>query len=102
VTHLGESALAYSAIDYTQPLAVVFGSEAAGVSAEALSHADFGIRIPMFGMVQSLNLSVSVAIILYEAMRQRLAAGFYANRRLADAEYERLFKKWLTSASENT
>lgn len=102
VTHLGESALPYSVIDYTQPLAVVFGSEAAGVSAEALSYADFGIRIPMFGMVQSLNLSVSVAIILYEAMRQRLAAGFYANRRLADAEYERLFKKWLTSASENT
>ena len=54
----------------------------------------------MFGMVQSLNLSVSVAIILYEAMRQRLAAGFFEKRRLADAEYEFFFKKWLAPPPE--
>ncbi len=101
VTHLGESALPHSAVDYTQPLALVFGSEAAGVSAEALSYADYEIRIPMFGMVQSLNLSVSVAVILYEAMRQRLAAGFYEKRRLPDAEYEHFFRKWLSRPSEN-
>jgi tRNA (guanosine-2'-O-)-methyltransferase len=101
VTHLGETAVPYSDIDYTQPLAVVFGSEAAGVSGQALSYADYEVRIPMFGMVQSLNLSVSVAVVLYEAMRQRLAAGFYEKRRLSDAEYERLFKKWLSSPSEN-
>ncbi|OGD22743.1 MAG: hypothetical protein A2W03_04100 [Candidatus Aminicenantes bacterium RBG_16_63_16] len=100
VTHLGESALPPSAVDYTQPLAVVFGSEAAGVSARALKYADYEIRIPMFGMVQSLNLSVSVAIILYEAMRQRLAAGFYEKRRLTDAEYEYFFKKWLAPPPE--
>ena len=100
VTHLGEAALPYSAVDYTQPLAVVFGSEAAGVSAKALKYADYEIRIPMFGMVQSLNLSVSVAIILYEAMRQRLAAGFYEKRRLTDAEYEFFFKKWLAPPPE--
>ena len=100
VTHLGESALPHSAVDYTQPLAVVFGSEAAGVSAQALKYADYEIRIPMFGMVQSLNLSVSVAIILYEAMRQRLAAGFYDKRRLTDAEYEFFFKKWLAPPPE--
>jgi tRNA (guanosine-2'-O-)-methyltransferase len=101
VTHLGESALPYSDIDYTQPVAVVFGSEAAGVSAEALSLADYEIKIPMFGMVQSLNLSVSVAVILYEAMRQRLAAGLYGKRRLSDAEYEHFFKKWLSPPPEN-
>jgi tRNA (guanosine-2'-O-)-methyltransferase len=101
VTHLGESALPYSDIDYTQPVAVVFGSEAAGVSAEALSFADYEIKIPMFGMVQSLNLSVSVAVILYEAMRQRLAAGLYGKRRLSDAEYEHFFKKWLSPPPEN-
>jgi len=101
VTHLGESALPYSAVDYTQPLAIVFGSEAAGVSARALSLADYEIKIPMFGMVQSLNLSVSVAVILYEAMRQRSAVGLYGKRRLADAEYERLFRKWLSPPSEN-
>jgi tRNA (guanosine-2'-O-)-methyltransferase len=100
VTHLGESALPYSDIDYTQPMAVVFGSEAAGVSAQAMSFADYEIKIPMFGMVQSLNLSVSVAVILYEAMRQRLAAGFYGRRRLSDAEYELFFKRWLSPPSE--
>lgn len=100
VTHLGASALPYSDVDYTQPLAVVFGSESAGVSAEALSYADYEVRIPMFGMVQSLNLSVSVAVVLYEAMRQRLHAGFFDKRRLADAEYERLFRKWLAGPSE--
>lgn len=96
VTHLGESALPYSAIDYTRPVAIVFGSEAAGVSASALGYADYEIKIPMFGMVQSLNLSVSVAVVLYEAMRQRLAAGFYEQRRLSDADYERFFKEWLS------
>ena len=101
VTHLGESALPYSDIDYTPPVAIVFGSEAAGVSAEALSFADYEIKIPMFGMVQSLNLSVSVAIILYEAMRQRLPVGLYGKRRLADAEYEHFFKKWLSPPPEN-
>jgi len=99
VTHLGESALPYSAIDYTRPLAIVFGSESAGVSRQALAYADHEIKIPMFGMVQSLNLSVSVAVVLYEAMRQRQAAGFYDRRRLSDEDYQRLFKKWLSPPS---
>jgi tRNA (guanosine-2'-O-)-methyltransferase len=102
VTHLGESTLPYASIDYTRPTAVVFGSESAGVSARALDYADAEIKIPMFGMVQSLNLSVSVAVILYEAMRQRLAAGFYERRRLSDSEYERLFRKWLSPPGEDT
>lgn len=100
VTHLGEGAVPHSALDYTQPLAVVFGSEGSGVSAEALSYADYEIKIPMFGMVQSLNLSVSVGIVLYEAMRQRLAAGFYQRQRLSDEEFDFYFKKWLSPSQE--
>jgi tRNA (guanosine-2'-O-)-methyltransferase len=100
VTHLGESAVSHSALDYTQPLAIVFGSEGSGVSAEALSYADYEIKIPMFGMVQSLNLSVSVGIVLYEAMRQRLAAGFYQRQRLSDEEFDFYFKKWLSPSQE--
>jgi tRNA (guanosine-2'-O-)-methyltransferase len=102
VTHLGEGAVPHTDLDYTQPIAVVFGSESSGVSLEALGYADYEIRIPMFGMVQSLNLSVSVAVVLYEAMRQRLAAGFYRKRRLSDEEYDFFFKKWLSSPSTET
>jgi tRNA (guanosine-2'-O-)-methyltransferase len=100
VTHLGKDARPYTELDYTQPLAIVFGSEAAGVSPQALDVADYKIRIPMFGMVQSLNLSVSVGIILYEAMKQRWARGFYNQRRLTDQDFEEYLERWLSSGLE--
>jgi len=94
-TRLGERARPYTDLDYTRPLALVFGSESLGISDEALSFADEVIQIPMVGMVRSLNLSVAVAVVLYEAFKQRAAKGFYNERRLAEADFERLFKKWL-------
>ena len=96
-THLKEKALEYTELDWAQPLAIVFGNEAEGISDEALSLADYIIRIPMVGMAQSLNLSVSVGIILYEAMKQRRAKGYYDQRRLAEDEFERFTKNWLSS-----
>jgi len=95
-THLGEKSLSHSAIDYSQALAIVFGSESKGISTEALELSDYRIKIPMIGMVQSLNLSVSVGIILYEAMKQRLKKGFYKNKRLSSEEFEKYLKKWLS------
>jgi tRNA (guanosine-2'-O-)-methyltransferase len=95
VTHLGEESIPYTELDYTQPLALVFGSESEGISEESLGFADYRIRIPMVGMVQSLNLSVSVGVILYEAFKQRREKGFFDGRRLEDAEFERLRSKWL-------
>jgi len=97
VTTLSPLALPYTELDYCQPLALVFGNEAEGVSAEALSLSDYQIHIPMVGLVQSLNLSVSAAIILYEAFRQRQARGWYAERRLPDSEFEQLLKIWLAN-----
>jgi tRNA (guanosine-2'-O-)-methyltransferase len=99
-TGLGKEAVPYTEFDYTEPLALVFGSEAAGVSADSLTFADEIVRIPMLGMVQSLNLSVSVAVILYEALRQRAAKGFLERPRLRDPELERLRKKWLRLGEE--
>jgi tRNA (guanosine-2'-O-)-methyltransferase len=96
VTHLDKDAVSYSDLDYTQPLAVVFGSESEGVSRETLELADLRVRIPMLGMVQSLNLSVSVGVILYEAMKQRRARGFFDRRRLSDEEFETYLQKWLS------
>jgi tRNA (guanosine-2'-O-)-methyltransferase len=92
---IGPGALPYDRIDYTTPTALVFGSEAAGLTPEALSCADETIAIPMVGMVQSLNLSVSVAVVLYEAFRQRQAKGMYDRPRLSPSELERLERQWL-------
>jgi tRNA (guanosine-2'-O-)-methyltransferase len=95
VTHLAENAVDFTELDYTRPWAIVFGNESDGISAEALEMADAGIRIPMLGMAQSLNLSVSAGVILYEALRQRRAKGFFKEKRLSEEEFEALKKKWL-------
>jgi len=96
-THLQKESVPYTDIDFTRPLAIVFGSESEGISEASLAFADAVIRIPMLGMVQSLNLSVSVAVILYEALRQRAAKGFFENPRLSPGEFDGLLKKWLKS-----
>jgi len=101
VTHLDKAAVSYTDLDYTQPLAIVFGSEAEGVSQEALELADLRVQIPMLGMVQSLNLSVSVGVILYEAMKQRRACGFYDRRRLGEEDFQTYLRKWLSADREN-
>ncbi len=64
-------------LDLTGKVALVFGNEHRGVSEEVKYLADKNFLIPMLGMVQSLNVSVSVAVCTFEAMRQRLSAGMY-------------------------
>lgn len=61
----------YHEQDFTGPSAVVMGTEADGLSAFWLENADTRIKIPMRGLIDSLNVSVSTAIITFEAMRQR-------------------------------
>jgi len=57
--------------DLTGPLAFVIGSEGGGLGRLVAEHCDFQIRIPMVGKVGSLNASVSAALLVYEAIRQR-------------------------------
>jgi tRNA (guanosine-2'-O-)-methyltransferase len=59
-------------------MALLFGNEKNGLSDLALSYSDGNFLIPMFGMSQSLNLSVACAVTLFEAQRQRLDKGMYA------------------------
>ena len=94
-THLGPGAVPYDQLDYTGPTAIVFGNEKEGLSAGALELADVKIRVPMFGMVQSLNLSVSVGVILYEAVRQRTARGYFNEPRLTPEELLNYISRWL-------
>jgi tRNA (guanosine-2'-O-)-methyltransferase len=99
-THLQKDAVPYTAVDFARPIALVFGSESEGISDESLAFADKIVRIPMLGMVQSLNLSVSVAVILYEALRQRAEKGYLDRARLPGEEFERLKKRWLNLSEE--
>ena len=95
--HFSERAVDFRTIDYTQPTAILVGSELYGVSERAAEHADEHILVPMLGMVQSLNVSVATAIILYEAQRQREKAGMYDQQQIDDASFERLRFEWLHS-----
>ena len=64
--------LALTGADLSGPTAIVVGSEARGLPPAWLERADVRVRIPMFGRADSLNVSISAAIIVYEAVRQRL------------------------------
>lgn len=64
------SQLHYDA-DYTAPSAIIMGSEEDGISTDLLKMADLKIKIPLFGTIESLNVSVACGVILYEAVRQR-------------------------------
>lgn len=83
-------AVDFRSIDYTLPTAIVVGEELKGPSEEALQTADRCIYIPMAGMVESLNVSVAAAVVLFEAQRQRTLAGMYGSRQFPDGEFERL------------
>ena len=61
----------YSDIDLREPIAIVVGTENEGLTDFWLESADVRVKIPMLGKVNSLNVSVSTALIVYEALRQR-------------------------------
>jgi len=86
-TSLGENSKDYRELDYTRPTAILVGEELEGISEQAIQMADENISIPMIGMVQSLNVSVASALVLYEAYHQRMAAGSYDSRSLDDDTY---------------
>ena len=65
------ASVAYTSIDFTKPSAIVVGTEATGLSEEWLSNTTQNIIIPMLGAIDSMNVSVSAAIITFEALRQR-------------------------------
>jgi tRNA (guanosine-2'-O-)-methyltransferase len=94
-TALAETSRTLYAVDLTRPVALVFGNEHRGVSPAALEQADGSLVIPMMGMVQSLNVSVACAVALYEALRQRRAAGRYDVPQLDEASRVALEETWI-------
>jgi tRNA (guanosine-2'-O-)-methyltransferase len=75
-------------------VALVFGNEHRGVSEGAAASADGRFMIPMYGMIESLNVSVACAVSLYEALRQRLEHGCYSKPKLSDSALRTLAEEW--------
>ena len=96
-----QAAVDYRVIDYTKPTAIVFGAELDGISQDTLDGADGEIKVPMQGMVESLNVSVANAVVLFEAQRQRLRAGHYDTCRLENDVYEKLLFEFAYSEVAN-
>lgn len=92
--HPHPQAVDFRAVDYTRPTCFVVGSELHGLSERALSLVDHTVVAPMEGMVKSLNVSVASAVLLYEAQRQREAAGYYDSPRLEEERLQRLLFQW--------
>nr|WP_246865812.1 RNA methyltransferase [Croceivirga thetidis] len=61
----------YDELDYRNPSSIVVGTESSGLTSEWLENSDQNIIIPMQGQIDSMNVSVSAAILIFEAKRQR-------------------------------
>ncbi|SHI64909.1 tRNA (cytidine(34)-2'-O)-methyltransferase [Parasporobacterium paucivorans] len=79
----------YSQVHYSPDSYIMFGKESAGIPEEILAqHPDRAIRIPMMPTIRSLNLSNSVAIVLYEALRQNNFPGMQMKGSLTNYDWK--------------
>jgi tRNA (guanosine-2'-O-)-methyltransferase len=81
-------------LDLSQNIALVFGNEHYGVTEEIKTLADGNFVIPQVGIIQSLNISVACAVTIYEAYRQRSAAGMYDSASLPLERLDNLKQEW--------
>lgn len=93
-TMLSDKAEDIYKIDLTEKIAIVMGNENRGISEEMSKLIDKHIYIPMRGMIQSLNVSVATAVVLYEAQRQRALKGMYEKSELPGNELESMIDEW--------
>ena len=91
---ISDDSIDFYKLDFKKKIAIVLGNEHRGVSDEAAELADKNFKIPMYGMVQSLNVSVATAIILYEGLRQRMKKGYYEKSELSDTVLDEMIEKW--------
>jgi 23S rRNA (guanosine2251-2'-O)-methyltransferase len=68
-----DAPMLYTAWDWTQPTALFLGGEGAGLHRLVRERCDALVSIPLRGRIESLNVSVAAGIVLYEAVRQRIA-----------------------------
>lgn len=93
-TGFSEKAIPITKWDLTKPSAVILGNEHRGLSPELCELVPDELYIPMQGMVESLNVSVAAAIILYESWRQRNKKGMYDTPSFDNETLNYLIEKW--------
>lgn len=93
-TGFDEHARPLHKVDFTKPTAVILGNEHRGMDPELASRVDGLVYIPMHGMVQSFNVSVAAAVILYEALRQRREKGMLDQPGIDPEEFDDLVHEW--------
>ena len=93
-THLAENSVSVYDLNLCEPVALIFGNEHSGCSNEIVALADGNFIIPQVGIIQSLNISVACAVSIYEAFRQKTAAGHYNQRRLGEQQHGTLLNEW--------
>ena len=93
-TYLSDTASDVYDINMTESIALVFGNEHFGVSNDIRKLADGDFIIPQVGIIKSLNISVAVAVTLYEAYRQKKLAGHYDEIKLPETQLNKLKDQW--------
>jgi len=93
-TYLSEDSTTLHQLNFTEPVALVFGNETFGVSEEIRNLVDGSFIIPQVGIIKSLNISVACAVTLYEAFRQKQIAGHYEEPKLAGELLNKLKQDW--------
>lgn len=93
-THLSSDAVSLYDMNLTESVALVFGNEHYGVSEELRAVADGNFIIPQVGIITSLNISVACAVTIYEAYRQRSAAGMYNAPTLPEQRLAEIKREW--------
>lgn len=83
------------------PFCLIFGTEHAGVSDEIIASADEYLRIPMCGMVESLNVSASAAILIY-MLSQRMRLTPSIDWRLTEEENREILFRWVMSSVKDS
>lgn len=100
-TLLGPASQSIYNVDLTGSMAIVFGNEHSGVSTEAVELSDGNMMIPQVGIIQSLNISVACAVTIYEAFRQKMAAGHYNQPSLPASKLNHLLSQWGFNNTDN-
>lgn len=95
-TGFSETAREPSEYDLTRPTAIILSNEHRGTAPELVELVPDEIYIPMQGMIQSFNVSVAAALMLYEAYTQREAQGMYDVPSLTEAELAEYEERWAT------
>lgn len=89
-----------STLPLDEPIALVFGTEVKGISDQAAAHADYLVRIPMFGFTESFNISVAASIALYELTRRLFTSAL--PWQLSEDEQFELKMRWIQKSLKDS